>query len=122
MQIDAKTARNALAAIRLVNGTAALVAPRLFARRLGIDPATSPAAPYLLRLFGVRTIVIGLDLVLLDNEGKHQAGQAALGAHASDLLAAVVAGMAGQLPRRAAITAAGISSLNLALAAAAQRE
>jgi hypothetical protein len=55
-------ARTALAAIRIVNGTAALLAPELLLGRLGVDTTRDPSGAYPFRLFGVRTIVIGLDL------------------------------------------------------------
>ena len=51
-------ARIALASIRLFNGAAALFVPATLARRLGVDPETNRAALYVLRLFGVRTVLI----------------------------------------------------------------
>ena len=51
------SARIALAGIRLFNGIAALFVPATLARRLGVDPETNRAALYVLRLFGVRTIL-----------------------------------------------------------------
>ena len=52
-------ARYALAAIRIVNGALALVAPSFIIKRFGEDPATSAAAVYGLRLFGVRPVLLG---------------------------------------------------------------
>lgn len=54
----------ALAGIRLFNGAAGLLAPELLIRRL--DPDREPpsaAAVYAFRLFGIRTILLGLDLL-----------------------------------------------------------
>ena len=58
-----RPARYALAAVRLVNGGVGLVAPQLFIGRFDPDRPASPAAIYAFRLFGVRTILIGLDLL-----------------------------------------------------------
>ena len=56
-------ARIALAAIRLVNGTMALLTPEMMLRRLGADPAANQVAIYPLRMFGIRTVVLGVDLL-----------------------------------------------------------
>ena len=57
-------ARILLASIRLFNGTIALLAPAALARRLGANPDANPAVLYALRLFGIRTVVIGAELLL----------------------------------------------------------
>ena len=59
------TARYTLAAIRLFNGGAALSTPEQLARRLGDDPQTDGAVIYVLRMFGIRTLVIGTELLVL---------------------------------------------------------
>ncbi len=56
-------ARYALALIRIVNGAIALVAPSIIVKRFGETPGESAAATYGLRLFGVRTVLIGVDLI-----------------------------------------------------------
>jgi hypothetical protein len=81
----ATAARVALAGIRLVNGTAGLVAPEKLAVRLGADPE-DPALLYALRLFGVRTVVIALDLL----RREPTALRTAVPIHASDTVAAVL--------------------------------
>jgi hypothetical protein len=67
-------ARVALAAIRIVNGSAALVAPALLARNLGVRRADNQAVQYVFRMFGIRTVGIGLQLLL--PEGELRAGAA----------------------------------------------
>ncbi len=109
-------ARIALAGIRIANGAAALLAPRLLTRRLRADDA----AVYPFRLFGIRTIVIGADLLLRDEEVRDHALRLALLIHASDAVSAVVAGARRQVPVRSAATAAAISSVNTALALVAR--
>ncbi|WP_190130976.1 hypothetical protein [Streptomyces mashuensis] len=114
MDVQAR-ARQTLAAIRLVNGAAALLAPRLMARRLGAD-AAGPALVYVLRMFGVRTVVLGADLLLVrDPEQLHRMLRVGTFIHASDALAAACAGRHGTLPRATATAATTVSTVNVAL-------
>ena len=114
-------ARVTLAGIRLFNGVAALFVPATLARGMGVNPENNTAALYALRLFGVRTVLIGAQL-LLRNEGlRAHSLRVAPVIHALDATAALVAGERGHLPRRAATTAALISTVNTGLAVVAQR-
>ena len=112
--------RITLAGIRLFNGVAALFVPATLARQLGVDPAANPAALYALRLFGVRTVLIGAQLLLRDGGVRAHSLRVAPAIHALDASAALIAGERGQLPRRAATTAALISTVNTVLAVVAQ--
>jgi hypothetical protein len=109
-------ARITLAGIRLFNGVAALFVPATLTRQLGVDPAANPAALYALRLFGVRTVLIGAQLLLRDGGVRAHSLRVAPAIHALDASAALIAGGRGQLPQRAATTAAVISSVNTLLA------
>ena len=109
-------ARITLAGIRLFNGVAALFVPTTLARQLGVDPAANPAALYALRLFGVRTVLIGAQLLLRDGGVRAHTLRVAPAIHALDASAALIAGGRGQLPQGAATTAAVISSVNTVLA------
>lgn len=117
-------ARYPLGAIRLFNGAASLFVPRQLGKRLGVDPDTSPAAVYVLRLFGVRTIYVGLELLIGRGEHLRHALRVAPAVHLSDTLAAYAAGKAGELPAKSARMATVISSVNfvLAILAATSRE
>jgi divalent metal cation (Fe/Co/Zn/Cd) transporter len=117
----AGTARVLLGSIRLVNGTAALLAPAAVGRRIGVDPEENPAAIYVMRLFGVRTILLGTALLRRDQDVRDEAVRIAHVVHVSDTLAAIAAGVTGQLPRKAARTAAIISGANVLLALLARR-
>ena len=110
-------ARITLAGIRLFNGVAALFVPAWLARRLGLDPNANPAA---LWLFGVRTVLIGAQLLLRDSGMRAHSLHVAPVIHALDATAALIGGDRGQLPRRAATTAALISTVNTVLAVIAQ--
>ena len=114
-------ARVGLAAIRIFNGSLGLLAPRLLARRMGAE-AEAGAAVYAFRMFGIRTVLIGADLLARDPEVRRHALRLALLVHVSDTLSAISAGVRHEVPRRAAATATAISSLNVVLSILARRE
>lgn len=113
-------ARILLAAIRLANGTAGLVAPRVLAGRL-TTPETEGAAIYPFRLFGVRTILIGAELLARDPQVRRRAIDAGVLIHASDTAAAFFGGRSGQLPAPMAKRLTVLSGLNTLLALTARR-
>jgi len=108
----------ALGGIRLVNGAAALVVPRFVAARLGVEG--QPGVLYVLRLFGIRTVVLGVELLFLSGERLEQSIRVAPLIHASDTAAAAIGGIRGQLPRRAAVLTTLLSATNTGLALLAQ--
>jgi hypothetical protein len=114
-------ARVVLAGVRIVNGTASLVAPATFARRLGIEPETNGPALYALRLFGVRTILIGAQLLSRNPEVRTEAVRQATRVHLSDAIAAAIAGATHQLPAKGAKAATITSTINTVLALIARR-
>ena len=106
-----------LGGIRLFNGAAALLVPGTVARRLGVDPNANPAPLYPLRMFGVRTVVIGAELLLpQEEEERTLAMRTGILIHASDTLAAGLGGLRGQLPPPTAALLTGVSAVNTALA------
>ena len=70
-------ARYALAAIRIFNGGTALLAPERLDARLGLDRS----ADYPWRMFGIRTVLMGVDLLSSDPRGE-ASRPAGLGARA----------------------------------------
>ena len=100
-------ARVTLAAVRLLNGCASLVAPRMFAQRMGRESDADGAAVHALRMFGIRTVLIGLDLLSRDPAVRRHALRFS---------------MLIQLPPRAAKLATGVSAANVMLALFASRE
>jgi hypothetical protein len=113
-------ARIALGSIRLFNGAAALLAPEAFARRLGAGAADREIV-YLLRLFGVRTFLLGWELLQGDAAVRERALRLAPIVHTADAAAAALAGRRGHLARGPARTALLVSATNAALAVAARR-
>ena len=112
-------ARVTLAAIRIFNGTMGLVAPAKTARRIG-TPEGAPLYPW--RMFGVRTVLMGVDLLSSDPEVRRHALRASVLVHGSDMISAAKAGFTRTLAPRAALTATAISGLNVALALIASRD
>ena len=118
MTSDADLARVLLAGVRLTMGTAGLLAPGLVIRRLDIDPAAQPGMRYPLRMFGIRTVLIGAELLTPDARRRWHAEQLAPVVHGSDTVSAFLAWRRGDLPRRAGAMATAISAVNLVLALA----
>ena len=115
-------ARIALAGIRLFNGGAALVAPGPFAQRLGTEADAHGPAVHIARMFGIRTVLIAIDLLSRDEDVRRHALRVALLVHVSDTISAAAAGLSKQLPPRPAVLATGISALNVVLAAIASAD
>jgi hypothetical protein len=110
------TARVLLAGVRLTMGSAGLLVPDLVIRRLAIDPASQPAMRYPLRMFGIRTVLIGTDLLSASPSRRQHAELVAPVVHGSDTVAALLARRRGDLPPGAGALAIAISAVNLALA------
>jgi hypothetical protein len=115
-------ARKTLAAVRLFNGTSALFVPELLLRRLGADPEVDRSGGYPFRMFGIRTILLGADLLLLRGPERRRATRLAVVIHATDTISAATAGLRGDLPRKAAVVTTLISAGNTALAIISTRE
>ena len=113
------TAVRALAAIRIVNGALGLLAPQVLVRRTSTDPTT--AAPnYAFRMFGIRTVVLGVDLLTLTGPAQERARTQAVLIHATDTASALIGGLRGDVPPRIARTTVAISAVNTVLAVVAK--
>lgn len=115
-------ARYALAAIRLLNGSLALFAPKKLLAMLRVDPEQNGAAIYALRLFGVRTVFLGVQLFVLEDDALGKALREAIVIHATDTVSAGTVWLAGELPEKSGIMTTAISALNTVLAISADRE
>jgi hypothetical protein len=113
-------ARILLAIIRLTNGLLALLAPSFLARQVGIDPDATPGALYVFRMFGIRTVLLGVELFTQTGEGRVEALRRAILIHASDTVAAFLATLSGNFPKRGRLIVY-ISAANTALAVIASR-
>lgn len=113
-------ARVLLASIRLLNGGLALLAPGFLARQIGVDPETNPGITYVFRMFGIRTVLIGAELLQPPGQRRDDALHRAVVVHASDTAAAFLATLSGHFPKSGRVIVA-ISALNTLLAAVANR-
>ena len=110
-------ARYALGVIRIVNGAIGLAAPAVIMRRFGENsPASNPAATYGLRLFGIRTVLIGVDLLRMQGRELDHALRAAPIIHASDTATVLALKQSKQLAPELARPLALISGTNTVLA------
>jgi hypothetical protein len=115
-------ARIALAGIRIFNGGAGLVSPDGLVRRLGVEGEADGATVHVTRMFGIRTVLVGLDLLSRDPAVRRHALRLAVVVHASDTASAAMAGLSKRMPPRTAVFATGISAVNTALAVIANHE
>ena len=93
-------ARILLACIRLLMGLLALLAPGIPARQIGIDPKANPGVHYVFRMFGIRTVLIGAELLMQTGDRRAEALRRAVVIHASDTLAALMASRSANFPKR----------------------
>ncbi len=115
-----RRAPQVLGCVRLFFGGTALLVPSTVTRRLGVDPEANPAPIHPLRMFGIRTVLIGAELVFGDAETRARSVRLAPLIHASDTLSAALAGLRHQTAPRVAVTTTAVSAANTALALMAQ--
>jgi hypothetical protein len=109
-------AKRILAAIRVINGGLALFAPNVLGKRLGVNTRTSPGFGYAFRLFGVRTVLLGIQLWRAPDDPEDRVVREAILVHASDTAAALVVQRLGELPKAGARMAIAASAINTVLA------
>ncbi|GHB77044.1 hypothetical protein GCM10010377_79220 [Streptomyces viridiviolaceus] len=106
-----------LIGIRLFNGAAGLLAPELLIRRF--DPAREPPSPfavYAFRLFRIRTVLLGLDLLSHSDDRLRADLREGILIHGSDTATAATLGLHRHVPPRTAVLTTLISAVNTALA------
>jgi hypothetical protein len=111
------TARIALGSIRILAGTTGLLAPAMIIGRFGdANPSANPAAIYGLRLFGIRTVLLGADLIRLRGRDLDRALWAAPIIHATDTATVLTLQRRKQLSAERARPLLLISGVNTVLA------
>lgn len=114
-----RAARRTLGLVRIVNGGLGLAAPRVLISRIDPDDPPSPAAVYAFRLFGIRTVLIGRDLLRPPGDALSRSVAEAPLIHASDTVTATLLAVGGTVPRRSGLMLVAISGLNTVLAVVA---
>jgi hypothetical protein len=105
-----------LAAIRIVNGAVALTAPGVFTSQMHATAADeSPRYPF--RLFGIRALVNGAEL-LWPEASLRRLPEITVLVHASDLASACIAGLRHEVSPRFARRTVLLSGINTGLAVA----
>jgi hypothetical protein len=124
----ANSASRLLGVIRLATGGLGLLAPRLLLKRFespsegGLTPPPQldlVGGVYAFRLFGIRTILLGLELLYLQKHGLSQARIVAPLIHATDTVSAITAVRGSKMARTSKTLLVGISALNTVLSLAA---
>lgn len=108
-------ARMLLGAIRLVNGIIALFIPQMIIKRFDEDGTSVPVTRYALRMFGVRTVLVALDLFRGPGPTRFYAVKVAPIIHASDTVAAFLAARSGMVPTKTGVLIVAISTMNTIL-------
>ena len=107
-----------LARLRGAVGAGAWLAPRFSGRLFGLDPEANPQAPYLGRLFGARDVALAVGLSASTGSERAQWLRLGIACDLADAAAGVLAGVRGELPKRATVlvtaTALGAAALGIA--------
>jgi hypothetical protein len=83
-----------------------------------MDADANPASGFLMRLFGVRDIFLGVAPLLVSGQGRSRILAAAAGVDLTDATAADIAGLTRQIPPRASVVAAAAALAGACLSAA----
>ena len=120
VQMDREQARNAVGAVSLAVGAAAVLVPRTTAGAFGVR--AGGALPLLVRMVGVRNATMGLRTLQATGDEQARAVQAGLVVGAVDAVAVLAAWRAGVVTRRAALAALVVLAAIAALGVTAARE
>lgn len=107
-----------LVSLRLGVGLGAWAAPNLSGKLFGLDPAGNPQASYLGRLFGVRDVALAAGAATASGDARKLWWRLGILCDAADLMAAVIAGRNGTLPKAGAIMV-GVAAAGATVAGAA---
>jgi hypothetical protein len=114
-------ARITLGIARLVFGTLGLLAPRLLIRRIQGTGTNSPAAVYAFRMFGIRTVLIGQQILAPDGPNRREALRVAPIIHGADTATATILTIRSQVSKRTGLSLIAVSGFNTAMALLAMR-
>ena len=118
ISLDRSTAARVTLVARCSLGAASLIVPRLTIRMLQLDPEPNPPAGFLIRIFGVRDIFLGVAPFLIPDPERSTILGSATGVDLTDLAAATLAGLTGRIPPRAALVTASAALIGSVLSAA----
>ncbi len=108
--MDTKMAKTSIIALRGALGVGAMLVPRPMGKLFGVDPSANPVAPYLMRLFGARELLMAWQMHTTADEDLEKVLSDAIPVDVADALASALGGASGYLPKRAAAMS-GLSAL-----------
>jgi hypothetical protein len=112
-----KLAINNLIWGRMAFGVTVWPAPRLGGRVFGIDMDENPPAAYLARVIAAREVVLASGVYGTDGDARRQWLLAGLVCDCADTVAAIAAGRAGHIPKRASVSLTAFAALGAVLSA-----
>jgi hypothetical protein len=98
LPVDGKTATTLLGTLRIAIGVGAWAAPELAARAFAPGRPSTAQAPFLVRIYGVRDVVIGAGMLASEGEARRNWLAGGVVCDAADALAALLGSRAGHLP------------------------
>jgi hypothetical protein len=104
---------------RTLVGVAAIAAPGQAFKGAGLDAGRNPQLPFIMRMFGVRDLVLGAGALGTAGAERRRWLQAGIAADVVDLLAAIAGLRGGYLPTHGAIMLATTAATGTALGIAA---
>ena len=113
-----------LVRLRGAVGAGAWLAPRFSGRLFGLDPEANPQASYIGRLFGARDVALAVGLSASTGSERAQWLRLGIACDLADAAAGVLAGLRGELPKRATVlvTATALSAAALGIAGLQNQE
>jgi hypothetical protein len=104
---------------RMLVGAAGILAPGVAFRGAGLDSRSNPQMPFVMRMFGIRDLVLGAGALGTSGAERRRWLQATIASDAVDFGAAIAGLRAGYLPTHGAITLATTAATGTALGIAA---
>ncbi len=111
--MNQQSAVNSLIASRMSFGIAVWLFPRPVGKVFGLDMPGNPQVPYLARILGTRDITLACGLLFAKGDARRQWLVAGFASDCADVVAALVGGAGGYLPKRttAILTGAALAPM-----------
>ena len=118
-KVKKENAIGLLVGLRAIIGFASWTSPRLAGRVFGLDAEANPQLPYLVRLFGVRDVVLAWGALGSEGEARRQWLLAGFACDLADAAAGVAGGRSGYLPKLTSALVSGTALSGVVLGVAA---
>lgn len=100
---------------RVAIGAFSLARPDAAATAFGLDPATNPQTPYVVRLFGSRELALGALTLMTRGKGRAAVVLLGVGVDAADVATGYLGPKEGQVPARTGALMVGPAALAIVL-------